>query len=198
MKLRDLRQGSQSLSEFINTVQLLVPEFKYPLDSDRLLWDVIVSGVNSTTAYRQCIDIGLDLPLEKAIEICTAEDSTRRQIESLRPDVANITPNISALDKKRSTNSMPDEVHQREHLLNVSTQNLCNSHSLITLSARAHRHIKTDPNVLQSTKSATLCTSLGTLTESVKSLECHPIPHEKHKSNTYICSHHLLARADSS
>ena len=41
-----------SLSEFINTAQLLVQEYKYPSDSDRLLQDVIVSGVNSITAYK--------------------------------------------------------------------------------------------------------------------------------------------------
>ena len=51
-KLIDLRQGSLSLSEFINTAQLHVQECKYQSDSDRLLQDVIVSEVNSITAYK--------------------------------------------------------------------------------------------------------------------------------------------------
>ena len=42
----------------------------------------------------------MNLTLHKASEICTAEDSTRRQIESLRPDVTNRTLNTSALDQK--------------------------------------------------------------------------------------------------
>ena len=45
----------------------------------------------------------MNLTLEKAIKICTAEDSTRRQIESLRPDLTNRTLNTSALDQKRGT-----------------------------------------------------------------------------------------------
>ena len=99
-KLRDLRQRNLSLCEFINTAQLLVQECKYPSDSDRLLQDVIVSGVNSITAYKWCIAIGMNLTLEKTIKICTAENSTRSQIESLRPDLTNRALNISALDQK--------------------------------------------------------------------------------------------------
>ena len=99
-KLRNLRKGHLSLSEFINTTQLLVQECKYPSDFDRLLQDIITSGVNSITAYKWCIDIGMNLTLEKAIEICTAEDSTRRQIESLRPYLAKRTLDRPALDQK--------------------------------------------------------------------------------------------------
>ena len=42
----------------------------------------------------------MNLTLKKAIKICTAEDSTRRQIESLRPDLANRTLDTPALDQK--------------------------------------------------------------------------------------------------
>ena len=98
IKLRDLWQGNLSL--FINTAQLLVQECKYPSDSDRLVWDVIVSGVNYITAYKWCKDIGVDLSLEKAIKISSAEDSTRRQIESLRPDLAMKTHSAPTLNNQ--------------------------------------------------------------------------------------------------
>ena len=113
MKLRNLRQGSLSLSEFIISAQLLVQESKYPSNSDRLLLDVIVSGVNSITACKQCKDIGIDLTLENAIEICTAEDSTRRQIEPFRPDLANRTQSESTPDQRRYINSMQDAVTKK-------------------------------------------------------------------------------------
>ena len=100
-KLRDLRKDNLSLSEFINTAQLFVQECKYPLDSDRLLWDVTVSEVNPITAYKWCIDIGLDFSLEKATDICTADDSTRRQIESLKPYLAMKTQSAPALNSQQ-------------------------------------------------------------------------------------------------
>ena len=83
----------------------------------------------------------MDLTLEKAINICTAEDLTRRQIESLRPDLAKRTLDTLALDQ----HSIPDAVHQNEHFSNISTQKLLNPHNLTTLSAcsvGAHRHTK--------------------------------------------------------
>ena len=148
-KLRDLRQGSLSLSEFINTAQLLVQECKYSSDSDRLLRDIIVSEVNSITAYKSYIDIDINLTLENATKVCMAEDSTRRQIESLRPDLTKRRLDTPALEKKRYINSIPDAVHQKEHLSNASTQNVLNPHNLTTPSASsvgAYRHTKIEPN----------------------------------------------------
>ena len=59
----DYKEIFRVLKEFMNFTQLLVWECKYPLDSDRLLSDVIVSGVNSITSYKQCIGIGIKLTL---------------------------------------------------------------------------------------------------------------------------------------
>ena len=62
---------------------------------------------------------------------------------------------------------MPDTVHQEEHLLNLSTQSPLNAHSLTTLNASsvgAHKDKKTGPSAQQSTKSAIIVKSKGTLT----------------------------------
>ena len=132
-KLRDLRQGNLSLSEFINTAQLLVHECKYPSDSDRVLLDVIVSGVNSITVYKWCIDIGMNLTLEMAIEICTSENSTRRQIESLRLDLAKRTLNTPALDQKEVhkfyTRCSPPKRTSFKHKYPESTQSTQSNNS---------------------------------------------------------------------
>ena len=86
-RLRSLVQDSESLSEFIQEARTLVEACGYTADKDRLLRDVIVSGVKSPLAYQRCIAKGSELSLEDCIRICQSEDSTRRQVEALRPDL---------------------------------------------------------------------------------------------------------------
>ena len=86
-RLRTLVQDSKSLSEFIQEARTLVDACGYTTDKDRLLRDVIVSGVKSPLAYQRCITKGSELSLADCIKICQSEDSTRRQCEALRPDL---------------------------------------------------------------------------------------------------------------
>ena len=60
-RLRTLTQDSKSLSEFIQEAKTLVEACNYTADSDRLLRDVIVSGVQSSYAYQRCISKGAEL-----------------------------------------------------------------------------------------------------------------------------------------
>lgn len=85
-RLRNLTQGSKTLSEFIVAARKLVKECNYPTDGDRLLRDTIVSGINSKTAYTKCIDKGSDLTLEEALKIVQNEEDVKRQVELTRPE----------------------------------------------------------------------------------------------------------------
>ena len=72
------------------------------------------------------IDIGMNLTLEKAIKICTAEDSTRRQMEFLGPDLAERTLDTPVLDQKQvhkfNTRCSPPKGTSFKHKYPESTQ----------------------------------------------------------------------------
>ena len=88
-RLRTLTQGNMSVDQFITTARKLVSECKYPNDGERLLRDIIVSGVNSKSAYTKCVDKGKDLTYEEAVRIVRNEEEVRRQVEFTRPEFSN-------------------------------------------------------------------------------------------------------------
>ena len=88
--LRTLNQGTLSLSEFITEATRLVDECGYTTDHDRLLRDTIVSGVQSKQAYQRCISKRKGLMLKDCIKICQSEDSKRKQVEALQPELKKI------------------------------------------------------------------------------------------------------------
>ena len=88
--LKTLNQGKLSLSMFITETTRLVGECGYTTDCDRLLRDMIVPGVQSKQAYQRCISKGKDLMLKDCIMICQSEDSTRRQVKALHPELKEI------------------------------------------------------------------------------------------------------------
>ena len=55
-KLHSLKQRDMPLSEFIREARRLAELCNYPNDQDRLIRDMIVSGVYSLRAYQKCID----------------------------------------------------------------------------------------------------------------------------------------------
>ena len=55
-KLRSLKQGDMPLSEFICETGRLAELCNYPNDQDRLMRDMIVSGIQSLRAYQKCIN----------------------------------------------------------------------------------------------------------------------------------------------
>ena len=79
-KLHSLKQEDMPLSEFIRKAQRLVELCSYPNDKDRLIRDMIVSGVHSLRAYQKCID-AKDLSLQDCINICQVEDAIRMQVQ---------------------------------------------------------------------------------------------------------------------
>ena len=84
-KLCSLKQGDIPLSEFIQKARRLAELCNYPNDQDRLIRDMIVSGIHSLRAYQKCIDTK-DLSLQDCINICQAEDVIRMQVLEYRPE----------------------------------------------------------------------------------------------------------------
>ena len=103
-RLRELKQGTMTVEQFITEARRLVSDCKYPNDGERLLRDIIVSGVNSKTAYTKCVDKGKDLTYEEAVKIIRNEEEVRRQVEFTRPEFKNSTQ----IEFKNSTT----EVHR--------------------------------------------------------------------------------------
>ena len=68
-KLCSLKQGDMPLSDFIREARRLAELCNYPNDQDRLIRDMIVSGVYSLRAYQKCIN-AKDLSLQDCINIC--------------------------------------------------------------------------------------------------------------------------------
>ena len=87
-KLCSLKQGDIPLSEFIREARRLAELCNYPNDQDRLIRDMIVSGVHSLRAYQKCID-AKDLSLQDCINICQVEDAIRMQVQGCRPESVN-------------------------------------------------------------------------------------------------------------
>ena len=73
------------LSEFIREARRLAELCNYPNDQDRLIRDMIGSGIQSLRAYQKCID-SKDLCLQDCINICQAEDAIRMQVLECRPE----------------------------------------------------------------------------------------------------------------
>ena len=84
-KLRSLKQGNMPLSEFIQEARRLAELCNYPNDKDRLITDMIVSGISSLRAYQKCLDTK-DLSLQDCITICQAEDAICMQVQDCRPE----------------------------------------------------------------------------------------------------------------
>ena len=79
-KLHSLKQGDMPLSEFIWEARRLAELCNYPNNQDRLIRDMIVSGVYSLRAYQICINTK-DLSLQDGINICQVEDAIRMQVQ---------------------------------------------------------------------------------------------------------------------
>ena len=84
-KLCSLKQGDMPLSEFIREARRLAELCNYPNDQDRLIRDMIVSGIQSLRANQKCID-SKDLSLQDCINICQVEDAIRMQVQECRPE----------------------------------------------------------------------------------------------------------------
>ena len=84
-KLRSLKHGDLPLSEFICEARRLAELCNYPNNQNRLIGDMIVSGIQSLRAYQKYID-SKDLSLQDCINICQAEDAIRMQVLECRPE----------------------------------------------------------------------------------------------------------------
>ena len=87
-KLRSPKQGDMPLSEFIREARRLAQLCNYQNNQDKLIRDMIVSGIDRLRAYLKCIDTK-DLSLQDCIYICQAEDVIRMQVQECRPESVN-------------------------------------------------------------------------------------------------------------
>ena len=95
-KHHSLKQRDMPLLEFIQEARRLAELYKYPNDQDRLIRDMIVSGVYSLRAYQKCID-AKDLSLQDCINICQAEDAIRMQVQECRPESVNSIQSVQTM-----------------------------------------------------------------------------------------------------
>ena len=87
-KLHSLKQVDMPLSEFLREARRLTELCNYANNQDRLIRDMIVSGVYSLRAYQKCIN-AKDLSLQECINICQVEDAIRMQVQEYRPESVN-------------------------------------------------------------------------------------------------------------
>ena len=73
------------LSEFIHEARRLAELCNYPNNLDRVIRDMIVSGIQSLRVYQKCIDFK-ELSLQDCINICKAEDAIRMQVLECRSE----------------------------------------------------------------------------------------------------------------
>lgn len=112
-RLRTLTQGNMSVDQFITAARKLVNDCKYPNDGERLLRDIIVSGINSKSAYTKCVDKGRDLTYDEAVKIIRNEEEIRRQVEFTRPELKHSTePRMS------DVHQMVPEAPREDHYMN--------------------------------------------------------------------------------
>ena len=96
-KLRSLKQGDMPLSEFIWEARRLAELCNYPNDQDRLIRDMIVSGVHGLRTYQKCIN-AKDLSLQDCINICQVEDAIRMQVQECRPASVNSIQSVQTMN----------------------------------------------------------------------------------------------------
>ena len=65
-----------SISEFIREARRLAVLCNYPNDQDRLIRDMIVSGIHNLRVYQKFM-VAKDLSLQDCINICQVEDANR-------------------------------------------------------------------------------------------------------------------------
>ena len=106
-RLRNMKQGSMKVADFIFQVQQLVDLCGYSTDKPTLVRDVIVTGITSHTAYSKCME-HRDLTLKKAIEICTNDEehqSHRKPESSSEPVESQREETVHYINGRPSANS---------------------------------------------------------------------------------------------
>ena len=97
--LKEFKQRTLSLSQYINEATRLVHACNYGTETNRLLCDIIVSGIRTDKAYSQCITKGNDLTLQECIEICKNVNAMDRQMKAFRKDKEDTTPTVTEVHK---------------------------------------------------------------------------------------------------
>ena len=141
----------------------------------------------------------MSLTLGKAIEICTAEDSTRREIESLRPDLAKRSLDTPALEQKElhkfNTRCSPPKRTSFKHKYPESTQSTQsnNSKCFFCRGPQAHKDRSKCPAV---NKECHNCKIIGHFDRVCKKTQNVTQDLMTNTSCTYNHSHHLPARPE--
>ena len=82
--LKGLSQGSMNFEQFAATIQKLVNDcnIQNTQVKDSIIRNFIVTGANSETAYRRCVEAGPDASLERIIEIYRNEAAVQAHFQT--------------------------------------------------------------------------------------------------------------------
>ena len=91
LELKRLFQGSMSLEDFHTKALRLVKEAEYPEEDtqNRILRDILISGLASDKIHAKIIKEGKDVTLPRVMEIARLEVSTQRHIDRMQ-DMAKV------------------------------------------------------------------------------------------------------------
>ena len=118
-KLRSLKQGDMPLSEFIREARRLAELCNYPNDKNRLIRDMIVSGIRGLRAYQKCLDTK-DLSLQDCITICQAEDAIHMQVQDCRPESISTMQSAQTMIPVNRLQQNPRQSHNSNKSRNKS------------------------------------------------------------------------------
>ena len=82
--LKGLSQGSMNFEQFAATIRKLINDcnIQNTQDKDSIIRNFIVTGANSETAYRRCVEAGPDASLERIIEIYRNEAAVQDHFQT--------------------------------------------------------------------------------------------------------------------
>ena len=82
--LKGLHQGSMNFEQFAAKVRKLVTDcnIQDTQDRDLIIRNFIVTGANSQTAYRQCVEAGPDATLQKVLEIYRNDSAVQAHFQT--------------------------------------------------------------------------------------------------------------------
>ena len=110
--LKGLSQGSMNFEQFAATVRKLVNDcnIQNTQDKDSIIRNFIVTGANSETAYRKCVEAGPDASLERILEIYRNEAAVQAHFQT-RPSSQQIVHQMNA-ELNSSKEGGEEDIHK--------------------------------------------------------------------------------------
>ena len=98
------QSDAESVDQYITELRLLAKDRRFGELQEELICDRIICGVNSERPQARLLPEE-DLMLEKAINICKADEESRKQLKNLRKDDSSKVNFVKHKSKKRNDES---------------------------------------------------------------------------------------------